>query len=377
MNRFTRYTATALTALACAGTGALHADPLARPGGSKPAAAGPSFTTYATGLTSPRGLTFGPDGLLYVAEAGVGGGTTAADIDPNCPAMVNVFSPFAGGYSGRVIRVLPDGTTETVADNLPSVTDNTLTSFGPTDVAFVGETLYVLIELGGCSHGLPEDLPAILRVNPDGSTTNVANLNAWLARNPPAFIKDENPLTTDLEPGGVFHSMYAAGRYLYVVETNRGMLLRVDPRKGTIEKLYDMSIDQAEHNPIVMTRRGNDFFVGTFGEDGGLAELAKFDKNFTGYTLPFQSLNPIVGLAWRGNRLYGVEIFPYDNPWSAETANLVTFDPRTGARREVLTGFGTLPNGLVVGPDGALYTSNQGVSFSPTGGDGSVLRIVP
>jgi hypothetical protein len=43
----------------------------------------------------------------------------------------------------------------------------------------------------------------------------------------------------------------------------------------------------------------------------------------------------------------------------------------------VLTGFASLPNGLVKGPDGALYTSNQGVSFSPTGGDGSVLRIVP
>jgi hypothetical protein len=377
MNCFTRYTATVLTALACAGTGTLHADSPARPGASKPAAAGPAVSTYATGLTNPRGLTFGPDGHLYVAEAGVGGGTTAADIDPNCPAIVNVFSPFSGGYSGRVIRVLPDGTTETVADNLPSVTDVTLTSFGPTDVAFLGGTLYVLIELGGCSHGLPEDLPAILRVNPDGSTTNVANLNAWLAANPPFFIKDTNPETTDLEPGGVFHSMYAAGRYLYVVETNRGMLLRVDPRKGTIEKLYDMSIDRAEHNPIVMTRRGNDFYVGTFGEDGGPAELAKFDKGFTGYSLPFQSLNPIVGLAWRGNRLYGVEIFPYDNPWTAETANLVTFDPRTGARRQVLTGFATLPNGLVVGPDGALYTSNQGVSFSPTGGDGSVLRIVP
>ena len=105
--------------------------------------------------------------------------------------------------------------------------------------------------------------------------------------------------------------MIAHGKYLYVVETNRGMLLRVDPRTGAIKRVYDMSIDSAEHNPIVMTRRGNDFFVGTFGEDGGPAELAKFDKDFTGYTLPFQSLNPIVGLAWHGNRLYGVEIFPY------------------------------------------------------------------
>ena len=377
MKHYTRFTAAVFAAITCAGAGVLHADAVTRPDGSARGKAGPTVTTYATGLTNPRGLTFGPDGHLYVAEAGVGGGQVPADIDPNCPVDVNIFSPYTAGYSGRVLRVLADGTTEIVADGLPSATDKTFTAFGPTDVAFIGDTLYVLIEMGGCSHALPEDLPAILRVNPDGSTTNVANLNAWLAKNPPAFIKDTDPETTDLEPDGVFHSMFASGRYLYVVETNRGMLLRVDPRKSTIERVYDMSIDKAEHNPIVATRRGNDFYVGTFGEDGGLAELAKFDKDFTGYTLPFQSLNPIVGLAWRGKLLYAVEIFPYDDPWSADTANLVTFDPRTSERREVLTGFATLPNGLVQGPDGALYTSNQGVSFSETGGDGSVLRIQP
>jgi hypothetical protein len=335
----------------------------------------PSVTTYASGLTNPRGLAFGPDGHLYVAEAGVGGGQTPADIDPDCPVDVNIYSPYTAGYSGRVTRVLADGTTETVAEDLPSMSDAFGGSYGPTDVAFVGGKLYVLIEMGGCSHALPEDLPAILRVNPDGSTTNVANLNAWLANNPPHFIKDSDPATTDLEPGGVFHSMFAIGRFLYVVETNRGMVLRVDPRTGGIERLYDMSIDEAEHNPIVMTRRGNYYYVGTFGEDGGPAELAKFDKDLSGYSLPFQSLHPIVGLAWLGKTMYGVEIFPYDNQWTTETANLVTFDRRTGVRTEVLTGFASLPNGLVAGPDGALYTSNWGISFAP--GDGSVLRIVP
>jgi hypothetical protein len=337
----------------------------------------PSVSTYATGLTNPRGLTFGPDGNLYVAEAGTGGSQTPADIDPNCPVMVNVFSPYTAGYSGRVTRVLADGTTETVADNLPSMTDVTGVSLGPTDVAFVGGTLYVLIEMGGCSHALPEDLPAILRVNPDGSTESVANLNAWLAANPPHFIKDTNPATTDLEPDGVFHSMFAAGRYLYVVETNRGMLLRVDPRKGVIELAYDMSTDNAEHNPIVLTRHGNDFYVGTFGDDGGPAELALFDKRFSGYSLPFDSPNPLVGLVWRRNQLYGVEIFPADEQWTTDNANLVAFDPVTGARTELLNGFASLPNELIVGPDGALYTSNWGISFAADGGDGQVLRIVP
>jgi hypothetical protein len=377
MNHFTRYTATVLTAIACAGTGALHADPLARPGGGKPGAAGPTVTTYATGFTNPRGLVFGPDGLLYVAEAGTGGDQTATD-KVGCPVNFNIYSPYNAGYSGRVTRVLANGTTQTVAANLPSTRDNTGGGYGPTDVAFIGDQLYVLIEMGGCPHGLPDDLPAILRVNPDGSTTNVANLNAWHAANQPNFVKEEPIDQTDQEPGGVFHSMIAQGKYLYVVETNRGFLLRVDPKSGIVEKLYDMSVDSKEHNPIVMARRGNEFHVGTFGEDGGPAELAVFDKYFAGYSLPFDSLNPIVGLAWRGNRLFGVEIFPLDVAWLPDSrANLVAFDPKTGERTVVLTGFASYPNGLVTGPDGALYTSNQGVSFSPTGGDGSVLRIVP
>ena len=334
----------------------------------------PSVTTYATGLTSPRGLTFGPDGSLYVAEAGVGGELVPTD-EPGCPININIYSPYSAGYSGRVIRVRANGKKETVADNLPSMTDNGGANYGPTDVAFIGHTLYVLIEMGGCSHGLPDNPAAILRVNRDGSTTSVADLSAWHAANPPNFIKDTDPATTDQEPGGVFHSMIALGKYLYVVETNRGFLLRVDPRTGVIEKLYDMSIDNREHNPIVMTRRGNNFFVGTFGEDGGPSELVVFDKYFSSYTLPFKSSNPIVGLTWRCDDLYGVEIFPLDNPWSTDTANLVRFDRKTGKRTQVLTGFASLPNGLVEGPDGALYTSNWGISFAP--GDGQVLRIRP
>jgi len=356
--------ATVLAGIVLAAAGAVHT-----------ASAGPTVTTYATGLTNPRGLTFGPDGHLYVAEAGLGGTLTPAG-GANCPLVPNIYSPYTAGYTGRVTRVLGDGTTETVADNLPSMTAVDGSNYGPTDVAFIDNTLYVLIEMGGCSHALPNNLPAILRVNPDGSTTNVANLNAWHAANPPHFIKDTNPATTDQEPGGVFHSMIAVGKYLYVVETNRAQLLRVDPSRGSIERLYDMSIDDAEHNPIVMARRGNDFYVGTFGEDGGTSELAVFDRTFAGYLLSFQSLNPIVGLAWHGKWLYGVEIFPYDDQWTTDNANLVAFDPKTGARTELLNGFASLPNGLVVGPDGALYTSNWGISFTG-GGDGGVLRIVP
>lgn len=57
----------------------------------------PSVKAYATGLTSPRGLTFGPDRNLYVAEAGVGGALTPTGT-PDCPVDINIYSPYTAGY---------------------------------------------------------------------------------------------------------------------------------------------------------------------------------------------------------------------------------------------------------------------------------------
>src|SRR4051812_35761972 len=118
---------TVITGFVLAGFSVLHAASFEP--SRKHAPSGPSVTTYATGLTSPRGLAFGPDSNLYVTEAGIGGSLTPTG-GPGCPVNVNIYSPYTAGYSGRVTRVLRDGTKETVADNLPSMTDNSGASYG-------------------------------------------------------------------------------------------------------------------------------------------------------------------------------------------------------------------------------------------------------
>ena len=62
-----------------------------------PLCGGPDSTVttvrvIATGFNDPRGLKFGPDGLLYVAEAGIGG----ANPSTCTPMVVPPVGPYIG-----------------------------------------------------------------------------------------------------------------------------------------------------------------------------------------------------------------------------------------------------------------------------------------
>ena len=80
-----------LAAVALVGLEASAAAP-ARPGPAKHGAPA-DVSVFATGLNNPRGLTFGPDGDLYVAEGGLGGSHSTVG---QCPQASGAAAPYTG-----------------------------------------------------------------------------------------------------------------------------------------------------------------------------------------------------------------------------------------------------------------------------------------
>src|SRR5271154_1692783 len=119
-------------------------------------------TLYASGLEGPRGLTFGPDGTLYVAEAGSGGTTSTVGICQQTPPPIG---PYKGGPNARISKIDTHGNRTTLTSGLPSAQDAQSDFQGVADLAFLNGDLYAVLAGGGCSHGNPTFPNGILRVN--------------------------------------------------------------------------------------------------------------------------------------------------------------------------------------------------------------------
>ncbi|BAZ48428.1 hypothetical protein NIES4103_10360 [Nostoc sp. NIES-4103] len=361
------------------------------------AAKAASFSIVADNLDNAGGLSFGPDGSLYVTEAGTGGNGSCV------PPASGEGDALCYGISGAVTKIA-NGTQQRILTGLPSIAlANGTGGAGPRDIKFdaTGKA-YVLIGYAADPTDRDRnlgntDLGKIITVDfNSNSWTSIADLaNYELANNPDGSNLGSNPLGFFIDGNNIVVADAGANDLLSVKTDGSNLqALSVLPQDILTNPVFPPSgtpsnepsqVPSQNQSPTSQVSiqsvpsnvtKGPDgaYYVSQFTgfpfpEGGAKIYRVAADGKTTVYADGFTQLTDLE-FDTAGN-LYALQ-YANQSAWKGNLEGSLIKIAADGTRTTILSGSGLeSPSALTIAPDGALYITNRG----DRPGQGQVLKI--
>ncbi|MGB3760611.1 MAG: ScyD/ScyE family protein [Rivularia sp. (in: cyanobacteria)] len=359
-----------------------------------------SFEIIAEGLDNPKGLTFGPDGSLYITEAGTGGD------GPSIPSPSGQ-GDLHYGLSGAICKI-ENGTVQRILTGLPSVAfPDGSGAAGPHDIKFDADgKAYVLLGYAAnpaFRESLDDtSLGTIITFNMSNNTwssiadiTNceaikkIALSNNEIASNPLSLSVDRNKLViVDAGANSIF-SVNTDGSDLELIAAIPERILTNPIFPGAKSQNFDRghvpapgAYHQAPPSQISIQSVPTDVVKGADGAyyicefsgfpfpEGG-AKIYKISAN--GELEVFaDGFTQLIDMTFDAEGNLYVLQHMNQSGWKGNADGALIKISSNGERTTLIEGNGLeMPSALTIGPDGAFYIINRG----GRPGIGQVIRI--